>query len=261
MKTNIGIAILAILCAVLAVMLVVRGKQAQTQIQADADRIASLSNQLVKVNYDLDDQRQVNATLERALEEHKAEIAKLTNEVGKLTTDIAKANDELLTARAEIAKRDARIAELESQNQSLDQQAAELSAAITNLNAQIAETRQKLAAAEGDKAFLESELKRLLAEKAELERKFNDLEVLRAQLKKLKEELSIARRLEWIRKGLFADAERKGGEKLVSGLRQAPATKKEPHYDLNVEIGSDGTVRVIKPLTGEPVPTNPPPAQ
>ena len=35
------------------------------------------------------------------------------------------------------------------------------------------------------------ELKRLMAEKAELERQFNDLAVLRAQVSKLKEELSI----------------------------------------------------------------------
>jgi len=259
MKTNIGIAVLAILCGVLAVMLVVRNKQAQTQKRADTDTITALSNELVKVNYDLSDQRQVNATLERALEEQKAQATKLTNEIGQLNTELGKLNEELMTIKAEVAKRDARIAELEMQNQSLDQHAAELSAAITNLNAQIAETRQKLAAAEGDRSFLEKELKRLLSEKAELERKLNDLEYLRAQVKKLREELNIARRLNWIRKGLFADTERKGAEKLVTGLKEAPAvTKKEPQYDLNVEIGSDGTIHVIKPLTTEQSATNQP---
>lgn len=262
MKTNIGIAVLAILCGVLAVMLVVRNKQAQTQKRVDADTITALSNELVKVNYDLSDQRQVNATLERALEEQKAQAGKLTNEIGQLNAELAKLNEELLTTKAEVAKRDARIADLETQNQNLDQHAAELSAAITNLNAQIAETRQKLAAAEGDRSFLETELKRLLAEKAELERKLNDLEYLRAQVKRLREELNIARRLNWIRKGLFADTERKGAEKLVTEIKAAqPAAKKEPQYDLNVEIDSDGTIRVIKPLPGDQAVTNPPAKQ
>ncbi len=49
-----------------------------------------------------------------------------------------------------------------------------------------------------------------MAEKAELERQFNDLAVLRAQVSKLKEELSVARRLEWIRQGLFASTEQRG---------------------------------------------------
>lgn len=259
MKTNIGIGILAILCGVLAVMLVVRGKQAQIQKRTDADTISALSNELVKVNYDLSDQRQVNATLERALEDQKLQAGKLTNQISQLGAELARLNEELMTTKAEVAKRDARIADLETQNQSLDQHAAELSAALTNLNAQIAETRQKLAAAEGDRAFLEAELKRLLAEKAELERKFNDLQVLRAQVKKLREELAISRRLEWIRKGLFSDSERKGAEKLVTGIKEAAsAPKQQPQYDLNVEIDSDGTIRVIKPLTGERTVTNPP---
>jgi len=82
----------------------------------------------------------------------------------------------------------------------------DLNAAITNLNTQILETQRKLTASEGDKAFLEKELKRLMGEKAELERQFNDLKVLRAQVAKLKEELTIARRLDWIRRGLFTSS-------------------------------------------------------
>jgi hypothetical protein len=98
-----------------------------------------------------------------------------------------------------------------------------------------------------------------MAEKAELERQFNDLTVLRAQVAKLKEELSVARRLEWIRQGLFASAEQKGAQKLMQGIN--PVTKPAkptPTYDLNVEITSEGKVRVIPPLTNAPA-TNAPP--
>jgi len=62
-----------------------------------------------------------------------------------------------------------------------------------------ADTERKLAASEGDREFLLAELKRLQAEKVDLERQFNDLALLRDQIRKLKDELSIASRLEWIR--------------------------------------------------------------
>ena len=55
-----------------------------------------------------------------------------------------------------------------------------------------------------------------MAEKAELEQQFNDLAVLRAQVAKLKEELNVSRRLEWIRQGLFASGEAKGAEQLMT---------------------------------------------
>ena len=89
----------------------------------------------------------------------------------------------------------------------------------------------------------------MMAEKAELERQFNDLTVLRAQVSKLKQDLNIARRLEWIRQGLFASSEQKGAQKLMQGVNGSPSPAKaaRPAYDLNVEIGSDGSVKVIPP--------------
>jgi hypothetical protein len=92
-----------------------------------------------------------------------------------------------------------------------------------------------------------------MAEKAELERQFNDLEVLRAQVKRLKEELNVARRLEWIRKGLFPAGEQKGASLLMQGANapKKPA-KPQDNYDLNVEVSADGSVKVIPPITNAP---------
>jgi len=68
-------------------------------------------------------------------------------------------------------------------------------------------------------------------------------DMMRDQVRKLRDELSIARRLEWIRRGLYGSE--KGAEKLQKGLASAgPQT----NYDLNVEVGSDGSVKVIPPL-------------
>jgi len=95
-------------------------------------------------------------------------------------------------------------------------------------------------------------MKRLMAEKSELERQFNDLAVLRKQVVKLKEELSVARRLEWIRKGLFAQDDQKGAQRLMQLNNPTLASAKNANtnaYDLNVEVNADGSVKVIPPLT------------
>ena len=91
-----------------------------------------------------------------------------------------------------------------------------------------------------------------------MERQFNDLAVLRAQVSKLKEELSVARRLEWIRQGLFANTEQRGAQKLMPGTAMSQVKAPKPTYDLNVEVSADGSVKVIPPLTNRPAATAPP---
>ncbi len=250
MKNLVGLVILAAVCVGLAIALATTKKQAREQQQKDAQTIATLSNQWSETSKKLVDQEEVNRALEQQLDSLKQGFSELTNRYTELAADLAKTAESLKLTQEEVQKRQARIAELESQNASLDARAAELSQQITNLTAQIEETKRKLAASEGDKAFLEKELKRLLAEKAELERQFNDLTVLRAQVAKLREELNIARRLEWIRKGLFGVDERKGAQ-LLTQPRPAPSRPTNT-YDLNVEVSADGSVRVIPPLTNAP---------
>ncbi|HEY5915383.1 MAG TPA: hypothetical protein VJA21_32775 [Verrucomicrobiae bacterium] len=267
MKTRLGLALLALLCLGLVIALVTVKKHAGEQQADDFKRIGDYSNRVVTVTDQLEQQKQVNAVFEKDLDTHKKALGDLTNSFTRVSANLTevsgnlvKTEQSLKTAQQEVAKRDSRISELEMQNQALDKQALELGASITNLNTQIAETQRKLAASEGDKAFLEKELKRLMAEKAELERQFNDLAVMRAQVAKLKEELNIARRIEWIRQGLFASTEQKGAQKLMQGLSapQTPAKAPRPSPDLNVEVSADGSVKVIPPPTKS---TNSPPAK
>ena len=265
MKSRIGVIILVIICLGLGIALVVSKKQATQEIQQHIETNVGLSNDLAQTNVKLEDQRQVNATLvndraerQRAYEQLSNNFTRTTTDLSKTSATLAKTEADLKTSQEETAKRDARIADLEAQNQALDKRAVDLSTAITNLTTQIEETKRKLATSEGEKGFLEKELKRLMAEKAELERQFNDLDVLRAQVSKLKEELSVARRLDWIRQGLFAGTEEKGAP--GSCKAPLPLGPKPPgtNYDLNVEVSSDGSVKVIPPLTNGPAATNPP---
>jgi len=259
MKNLIGVIVLAGVCVGLAVVLLTTKKQAAEEKRKDTETIVVLSNNVVKAQEDLRELRDVNVLLTNDLAARATEIATLTNKIVEVSSTLAKTEETLKAEQLELARRDAKIAELENTNQQLDQKAVGLSLQITNLNFQIVETQRRLAASEGDKAFLEKELKRMMAEKSELERQFNDLTVLRAQVAKLKEELSIARRLDWIRRGLFASSEQKGAQQLVQAGPAAPGAgqPKTNLYDLNVEVSADGSVRVIPPLTGTNAPPQP----
>ena len=269
MKNRIGLIVLAVACVVLLIGVIVIGKKSADQHAKDTETVSDYSNRWVKTSGSLDEQKQVAALLEKDLDTEKKAFGELTNNFTKVSadlaqtsTELAQTNEALQASLQEVAKRDTKISQLETQNQQLDKQAVDLSNSLTNLTVQIDATQRKLAASEGDKAFLEKELKLLIAEKTELERQFNDLSVLRAQVSKLKEELNIARRIEWIRMGIFASAEQKGAQKLMQGASapQMAARTSKPAYDLNVEVNADGSVKVIPPLAGAGT-TNSPPAK
>lgn len=256
MKNRLGLIVLGLVCLGLAIAVITIRNNAVEQKRNDTDAILGFSNKWVETSTKWEDEKQVNAEMEKDLNVRKQTLIELTNNFTSVSSNLsdtsahlAKTEADLKASQDELAKRDAKIAELETQNQVLDKQAADLSTSITNLTLQIADTEKKLTASEGDKAFLEKELKRMMAEKAELERQFNDLTVLRAQVAKLKQELNIARRLEWIRQGLFASSEQKGAQKLMQGLGASPSQARaaRPAYDLNVEVGADGSVKVIPP--------------
>jgi chromosome segregation ATPase len=217
-----------------------------------------LSNNVLTASTQLHDQQQLAAMLEKDVETQKKAFSDLTNNFSQVAASLVQTEVSLKASQDEVVKLGSKISDLEAQNQALDKQALNLSASITNLTTQIAETQKKLETSEGNKTYLEKELKRMMAEKSELERQFNDLSVLRAQVSKLKDELSVARRIEWIRQGLYASNEQKGAQKLMQGtvVSQAKATPPRPNYDLNVEVSADGSVKVIPPSTNAP--TKPP---
>ena len=110
---------------------------------------------------------------------------------------------------------------------------------------------------EGARAHL-SELRRLQDEKNSLERQFNDLAMLREQVRKLRDELSISRRLDWIRRGLYGSL--KGAERLQQGIE--PPITGGTNFDLNVELQESGEVEVVPQGTNapaEPAPQEPQP--
>jgi chromosome segregation ATPase len=259
MKTKLGIVILAVACGGLAIALFATKNAADERLKKDADAILDFSNQLVAATANLDELRQVNLMLTNDLAGSRQEALTFSNQFTETSGMLASTKATLQSAQDQIASLNGRIAGLETRNQVLDQRAAALTNAIASLNAQIADTQQKLAGSETNNAFLEKELQRQTAAKAELESKFNNLSTVRAQVKKLRDDLLVARRLQWMHDGVEAGSQQKGTQLLMQRTASVPA--RPPHYDLNVEVGSDGSIHVVPLPANAPATTTNLPAQ
>jgi uncharacterized protein involved in exopolysaccharide biosynthesis len=270
MKTKLGIVILVVVCVGLAVALVVMKHQADKQQKGSSNTILDFSNQLVDARQHLDEANQVNLSLNSDLATNREISLELSNSLAQSASALVSTTASLQGAQEQITNLDQHLSDLEAQNQVLDQRVAVLTNNLAALNTQIAFTQVKLLTSETNNEFLESELKRQIAQKEELQQKFNDLDDVRTQVKKLKTDLIVARRLEWMREGIDPSKITKGGEILMQHTApssspatksSAPSDKIQPplgtNFDLNVEVNSDGSVHVIPPLSNAPATKSP----
>jgi chromosome segregation ATPase len=252
MKDKAPIITLIIVAIGLGVALIVVSNTAKEEKEQAGNTIKTLSNNVNSVQATLEEQQSVNRALETNLAtttaEYSNKLAAREAQLAGTQADLAKAQTEAKAqaeaAAAEVAERDKKISDLENQNEGLDKESADLRGSISNLERQIDVTKKKLAASEGDRTALIKELKELQAKKDDLEKKFNDLAVLKEQVRKLKEELSIARRLDWIRRGIYETFNQKGAERLLHPAQPQPQKTNAP---LQVEIRESGGVKILAP--------------
>lgn len=255
MNTKTIVVILAVACVALGIAVIAIKNSGDTLHDKDASSIVDFSNQVVSADQHIDSLNQVNLSLTNDLLQSQQQSADLSNSLAMAATtlantkaSLASAQDQVVTLTNQVNTLNSQVADLQAQNNALDQHAQELTNMIAGLSAQITDTENKLSVATTNNLFLQSELEKQLAEKAELEHKFNDLNTVRTQLRKLKDELYVSRRME-------LDRYQNGNKKLGALLSQrAPLTAQTnnlpPNYDLDVEVGSDGSVKVIPPLGG-----------
>ena len=247
MKIKIAIVILAIACVGLGITLFATKKQSDEQHTAEVTSTLELSNQLVGATIQLNDFRVANVNLTNDLASSRQQLALTEQQAGQQAEQLS---NSLAAARDQITNLNTHVSDLETQNKVLDQRASELTNTIAQLSAAIENTQNRLAVAETNRAFIEQELQKQMAQKAELEHKFNDLNEVRAQVKKLRDEIFIARRIQLMEND---NGQKKGAELLrqrtpaVTNPSAATAGH-QTNYNLNVEVGSDGSLRVIPPL-------------
>ena len=249
MKTQLGIVILVAVCVGMIVALVAEKKSADTQQKSASDTIFDFSNQLTTASASLDELRQVNLMLTNDLDASRQTLTTLSNQYVATSASLSNTTVALKTAQDQIA-------ELETQNQELDQRVTEMTNTIDNLSTQIAETQMKLVETETNNTFLQDELKRQVAQRADLERKFNNLTQVRTQVRKLRDDLLVARRLQWMREGTDPGQQHKGAQLLMARGSVTNRIVGPAHYDLNVEVSSDGSVQVVPTMTNAPATTN-----
>jgi len=183
--------------------------------------------------------------LETKLQEVSAARQKLEVDL-KIQTDLVASNTKEIERFAVESKERAQIiTTLEAKNDNLNREKGSLEVKIATLNTEIDETNKKLESSEGDRDFLEGELLRLQEEKATLVKQMNDIEFLTAQVKRIKNDIAVARRMDWMRRGVGIYAKRK-----TVGQLHAMARKKETVGESNV-AGVKGNENVAVELTSD----------
>lgn len=250
MKTKIVIIVLAVTCVGLLIALVSAQHQSSDQRTTEEAAISDFSNQLATARTSLDDLSQVNLKLTNDLAQAEQQVEQLSNSLNETSAALGGVKTSLQGAQDQITTLNSRINDLETQNKVLGSNAMDLTNTIAELRDQIADTERELAESSTNNTFLTAELKKQMEQLADLEHKFNDLKTVRAQVTKLRDEAFVARRLELMRDSA---PEEKGAEMLGAHhvvVIPAANQNRSPQYDLNVEIGSDGSVKVLPPTGG-----------
>jgi hypothetical protein len=273
MKIKVAIIVLVLALVALAIALFATKQQSEDLHTKDVSSIVNFSNLLVEASGQLGELRQVNLELTNDLTSTRAslsvaqeKIEQLSNNLISVEVTLENTSALLAIAQNQITNLHVKVTDLEWHNKSLEQNAQELTATIAQLNGQIAETEKKLAKETKNRAYLEKELQKQIALRNELESKFNNLAEVRAQIRKLRDEKIATDRIAAMKDPTNG---KKGAELLMmqstsqvlagastqtSTNAAAPKKPAAPDYNLNVEVGNDGSVKVIPPLTSDPKP-------
>ena len=263
MKIKIAIIVLVLALVALAIALFATKQQSVDLHTADVASIVNFSNQLVDASAQLTELRQVNVDLTNDLsftrqqltvaQEH---IEQLSNNLISVEVTLENTSALLAIAQNQITNLHVKMTDLEWHNRTLEQNAQELTNTIAQLNATITETERRLFTETKNRAYLEKELQKQMALRTELEAKFNNLVEVRAQVRKLRDELIISNRIAAMKdpatgkKGATLLMLPSLGQSSALTATNAVTGKKTsaPDYNLNVEVGNDGSVKVIPPL-------------
>lgn len=170
----------ALVCLVLVISLVMVKRNDEARHENDAGALAGCSNQLALAQAQIAGCHEMLLALSNRLDESLSASWASSN---RLTE--AESNLDLDTEQ--ISNLTRQVAAVESEKQALDRRVLDLTSQTAGLTRQIASNRASLEQASQDYALLENRLRRDVAERLVVERKFNNPSELQAQLQNLKQ--------------------------------------------------------------------------
>ena len=182
MKQNLSV-FLALVCIVLVISFILVKRNDNVQHENDAGTIADYSNRLDSAHMDVVFGKATILTLSNNLAESQSASLTFSNQLTEAQSTIALNTEQITNLNR-------KVEEMESENQTLsqtlDRRVMELTNQVAGLTKQIALTEGNLNQANQDYALLENRLRRDVAERVVVARKFNNLVELQTQMEKLK---------------------------------------------------------------------------
>jgi len=177
--------VLGIVSIALAVSLYMTKQSDATQHEADANAITDFSNQLIVAQSQITLRGETILTLSNNLCDCQSASISFSNHSDEANLAVAQ-------GRVQITNLSLKISELQAGNRALERRATELTNQITNasnelaaMKSSLAETNQSLLKANKDYLALENRFRIDVAERTVIQRKFNNIAELKAQIKKL----------------------------------------------------------------------------
>jgi chromosome segregation ATPase len=191
MKQYLSIA-LTLVCALLVISLVMMKRSDDAQQEKDAGAIADFSNLVDSAQIQIAAGNGTILTFSNSLNESQAASLTFSNQLTAAESAVALDTEQITNLNLHVA-------ELVSENQTLGQrvtdltnqmtsQMSQMTSQMTALTRQIALTQTNLDQANKDYVLLENRLRRDVAERVVMQRKFYNRAELQAQLQRLKED-------------------------------------------------------------------------
>jgi hypothetical protein len=190
---------LALVCAVLFVLLIMIKHSDNARHDVDTGSIADFSNRLDSAQLQI-------ATRDGSLVIVSNHLVEISAAAANVSNQLADADARLASDAQQITNLNGQVAALETGNQTLqtamDHQVADLTNQMAGLTAQCALTQSNLDQVGRAYALLDNRLRRDVAERVVIERKFNNPAELQAQAGKLKNNPSVTISADTIYAGL-----------------------------------------------------------
>lgn len=175
--------ILGLVCLALGASLFVSNRNNSAQYEKDAEEITSTSNLLSSAQTDLSTSQEKAINFSNLLESSRSTSLTFSNELVEAKSAFATAKEGL---DRQISDLNRQISNSETESQALSQHTADLTNQVAGFTNQIALLRSNWVQAVKDYALLENRFRRDVAERVVVERKFNNLSALNAQIEELK---------------------------------------------------------------------------